>query len=260
MHVAATCSFDDLRKAYRLLAKQCHPDLFDNDPRKTEQFQILVHAFDILSDPESRAEYDRRMLFTESPQPTGHFRTRSIMDTVADDILEEMVVGNDVPPNATLKTLMLDLAHTERFIMFRQAKTFFFQGHFKPCYKLCGKLVSLSPDNILYHYYLAESARLLGKHSRASRHYRICLQIGICRNPPQRLLKIRCHYRDMQQKKGWLGKIIAWFIGSEPEPEITEEDKMRIILEESFNRVFKRQLKTARNSGAQRRLSQKNES
>ena len=82
------CSFQALKQAYRTRAKACHPDRFRNSPVKTAEFQELVRAFNILSDPALRAAYDRTLLagktvtFTVGKTPD--------LDTEADDILEEL--------------------------------------------------------------------------------------------------------------------------------------------------------------------------
>ena len=243
LNVRRNATFDELKSAYRSMAKLCHPDLFANDPAKTAEFQTLVQAFSILSDPDSRAEYDRRLSFESITVSDVELRTQSVMDTIADDILEEMVVGNNVEKHTTLMTLMLDLEHTEKFIMFRQAKTCFFNGAYHHCMALCEKLVDSSPQNILYHYYLGESARLLGKYSKAVRHFRICLKLGYGRTPPQRLSKVRRHYCSAQRHKGIFGKFMAWLMGEEPEPELSEEEKMRRALEDVFNREQNRQIR-----------------
>src|ERR1041384_6883801 len=50
---------DEIRKAYRKLAKQFHPDLNPGKPAAEARFKAVTAANDILSDPEKRARYDR---------------------------------------------------------------------------------------------------------------------------------------------------------------------------------------------------------
>ena len=49
----------DVRAAYRKRAKQFHPDLHPNDPKAKAKFQALNEAYDVISDPEKRAKYDK---------------------------------------------------------------------------------------------------------------------------------------------------------------------------------------------------------
>lgn len=48
----------DIRKAYRRLAKQYHPDINKQDPKAQERFQEINEANEVLSDPEKRKRYD----------------------------------------------------------------------------------------------------------------------------------------------------------------------------------------------------------
>ncbi len=57
--VSKTASDDELKKAYRKLAMQHHPDRNPGDKKAEEKFKELSHAYDILSDPQKRAAYDR---------------------------------------------------------------------------------------------------------------------------------------------------------------------------------------------------------
>jgi DnaJ-class molecular chaperone len=57
--VRPTASADELRKAYRKLAKQFHPDLNPGKPEAEARFKAISAAYDLLSDPEKRARYDR---------------------------------------------------------------------------------------------------------------------------------------------------------------------------------------------------------
>lgn len=50
---------EEIKKAYRRLAKECHPDLHPNDKTAEERFKELNEANEVLSDPEKRARYDQ---------------------------------------------------------------------------------------------------------------------------------------------------------------------------------------------------------
>lgn len=50
---------DQIRKAYRKLAKENHPDANPGDPKAQERFQEIGEAYAVLSDKEKRAQYDR---------------------------------------------------------------------------------------------------------------------------------------------------------------------------------------------------------
>jgi DnaJ-class molecular chaperone len=50
---------DAIRKAYRKLAKELHPDLNPGKPEAEARFKSVTAAYDLLSDPEKKARYDR---------------------------------------------------------------------------------------------------------------------------------------------------------------------------------------------------------
>jgi molecular chaperone DnaJ len=57
--VSRDASPDELKSAYRRLARQHHPDVNPNNPEAEEKFKEISGAYAILSDPEKKAQYDR---------------------------------------------------------------------------------------------------------------------------------------------------------------------------------------------------------
>ena len=71
---------EQIKAAFHGLAKECHPDLNAGDPTAETRFKELTHAYEILSDPESRAAYD---LGLEHKRAKGHGRMLDAMATMA---------------------------------------------------------------------------------------------------------------------------------------------------------------------------------
>ena len=56
--VSSSATPEEIKKAYRTLALKHHPDRNPGDKKAEERFKELAGAYEILSDPEKRREYD----------------------------------------------------------------------------------------------------------------------------------------------------------------------------------------------------------
>lgn len=71
--VSKDASSDDIKKAYRKLAKKYHPDLNPGDKAAEETFKKLQAANNLLSDPEKRKQYDAGEIDAEGNETQQHF-------------------------------------------------------------------------------------------------------------------------------------------------------------------------------------------
>lgn len=104
--VKREASQDEIRRAYRKLARKLHPDLNPGDKAAEEKFKRVAAANDLLSDPEKRARFDRGEIdasgqerpqqqyyrdFAEAGGPQGYASGAGFEDMAdADEILAEL--------------------------------------------------------------------------------------------------------------------------------------------------------------------------
>ncbi len=60
--VANAASDEEVRSAFRRLAKSCHPDLHPGDKAASDRFKSLSAAYDIVGDPERRRQFDAGLI------------------------------------------------------------------------------------------------------------------------------------------------------------------------------------------------------
>jgi len=67
--VKKSASADDIRKAFRKLARKYHPDVNPGDKSAEEKFKVLSEANDVLSDPKKRKIYDQVGFYSDNIDP-----------------------------------------------------------------------------------------------------------------------------------------------------------------------------------------------
>ena len=70
--VARSASEAEIKSAYRKLAKELHPDRNKDNPQAAEKFSAATNAYDLLSDKDKRARFDRGEIDVDG-NPTAPF-------------------------------------------------------------------------------------------------------------------------------------------------------------------------------------------
>src|SRR6185503_16110552 len=73
LEVGRTASVNDIKRAFRKLARRYHPDINPGDSRAEERFKRITEAYEILSDPLKRQFYDVNGFYTDGvlEEPAG---------------------------------------------------------------------------------------------------------------------------------------------------------------------------------------------
>jgi len=69
LNVPPDATQEEIKQAYRRLAREYHPDVRREDPAAEERFKEINEAYQVLSDPEKRAQYDRMLRGGLEPIP-----------------------------------------------------------------------------------------------------------------------------------------------------------------------------------------------
>jgi molecular chaperone DnaJ len=111
--VKRDASADDLKKAFRHLARKYHPDLNKGSKEAEEKFKEINEAYQVLSDPQKKSQYDQVGHVEFQPGDTGSYRTPSYDDLFRDfglgDIFNAFSGGSRKTPRRAGADLRYDL-------------------------------------------------------------------------------------------------------------------------------------------------------
>jgi DnaJ-class molecular chaperone len=102
--VGREASQDEIKRRYRALAKELHPDLNPDKPEVADRFKEITAAYDLLSDADKRARFDKGEIdasgqerpqqfyrdFADDPQATRYYTREGFGDA---DSLHDLFVG-----------------------------------------------------------------------------------------------------------------------------------------------------------------------
>src|SRR6188768_4325355 len=70
--VSKTATQDEIRKAYKKIAKVSHPDLNPGDTKAADRFKAAAAAYDLLKDEDQRARFDRGEIDSQGHERPEH--------------------------------------------------------------------------------------------------------------------------------------------------------------------------------------------
>src|SRR5262245_16907416 len=77
LEVVRTASENDIKKAFRKLARRYHPDINPGDRSAEDHFKLISEAYEVLSDPLKRQFYDQNGFYSEGCLEEQPARTSS---------------------------------------------------------------------------------------------------------------------------------------------------------------------------------------
>lgn len=218
-------------RAFRARSLATHPDKNPDDPEASRRFMEVVKAYQTLSDVHRRAAYDARV--SPGKTITSKFGITladaleldhlSIMDSPADDVLEEYVVGNTPPEDATMLTFFRDLERTEVFILYREGKAAYYEGGYLKAVSLLSLACERNPENILVRYYYGLALFEAGKRRQGCRQLQRAITIGAGRVPARSCPGVRRALHSLY-RRAWR-PIAAWLLARQT-PELIYEDQL----------------------------------
>ena len=80
LEVEQTVSHEEIKSSYRRLARKYHPDANPGDQSAESKFKEISQAYEVLSDPDRRAQYDRFGSTDQNQSPFGQGSVQDIFD------------------------------------------------------------------------------------------------------------------------------------------------------------------------------------
>ncbi len=184
--VPRTASLDDIKKRYRELARQHHPDVNRNKPDAAKLFAEITKAYKTLSHPDERATYDADMALRERRAAAGAARAaannfpgtappppRSGTGRPAGTNGRATGAPGGATPPPRTSTPRPDTAR-----LISQAQAAFVRGKFVEARALCEQVLRHDRRNAQAHEILGDVYRLQGRTEDAINMYTMALQLN----------------------------------------------------------------------------------
>ncbi len=165
--VPPTATTDEIKKKYRELARQFHPDVVKDKDLGQKVFTQINQAYRVLADPEKRTQYDTTLLVD---------KVRSGSKPAA-TVVSAASTGASAPPPAAAQPLSAQAAaNVTRLLL--DAETAMMQNKLGSVKMICDKVLEVDPRNSKALSVLGDALVQMGKPRDAAAAYRRALQVA----------------------------------------------------------------------------------
>lgn len=102
--VAHNAPVDQIKQAYRKLAKESHPDLHPGDAQAEARFKEIDEAWEVLGDAQKREEYDKKLAGDAKKKGPAKAKTAPVGQVDFDELMRSMDFGNIFTPKSDKET------------------------------------------------------------------------------------------------------------------------------------------------------------
>lgn len=165
LHISENADIEEIKKSFRRLARDCHPDLHPNDADAAEQFRLLREAYEVLSDAVRRRNYDRRRQKRLSfSQPTSNaqvYYVRGVENSLARNYRGAIA--------ALSEAIRLHPRFIEAYL--KRCEVYLAIGEERAALEDCQRVLRYQPDSAIAYYYQGRARQRLGYAESAIQAY-----------------------------------------------------------------------------------------
>ncbi len=157
LKVSRSATLQDIKKAYRRLARQYHPDLHPENPALGERFKEINQAYHVLSNPVLRSHYDQKLTTNGSASKTAGMNDRDFYARAVTRALDKDYQGavEDCNQAIALNPLFVE-AYVERGVARYKL------GDARGTLQDCNQALSINPQFVQAYYYQGRARYRLG--------------------------------------------------------------------------------------------------
>lgn len=171
LNLSESATLEDIKRSFRRLARDCHPDLHPNDAKAAERFRLLREAYEVLSDSVRRNRYDRRRASNlsdnqEKATPQVYY-VRGVEKILVRDYRNAIL--------ALSEAIRLNGRFIEAYL--KRCEAYIAIGNERAALEDCQTILRHQPDSAIAYYYRGRARQRLGYIDAAIKAYTTAIRL-----------------------------------------------------------------------------------